>query len=130
MVAVGQPAAVLSETAAETETDTAVRLAHSAPRNKRLAQKMAQIGRPTDRPEATKSQQALSNSNVEPPTNRPSPNNNRSALSPANIPGPLTAMRLSMRLSGLQQIDQALADLDRQRTTSWLGRMIAEGKKT
>ncbi|KPQ33932.1 MAG: Response regulator receiver domain/Protein of unknown function (DUF3685) [Phormidesmis priestleyi Ana] len=127
-VAVGQPAAVLSETAAETETDTAVR-SPTPPPQQTTGSEDGSIGRPTDRPEATKSQQALSNSNVEPPTNRPSPNNNRSALSPANIPGPLTAMRLSMRLSGLQQIDQALADLDRQRTTSWLGRMIAEGKK-
>jgi DNA-binding NarL/FixJ family response regulator len=46
-----------------------------------------------------------------------------------DIPGPLTAMRMSMRLSGLQQIDQNLAELARARTTSWLNRAILDGKK-
>ncbi len=46
-----------------------------------------------------------------------------------DIPGPLTAMRISMRLSGLQQIDQNLAELARARTTSWLNRAILDGKK-
>lgn len=45
------------------------------------------------------------------------------------IPGPLTAMRLSMRLSGQQQIDQALTELNAHRTTSWLKQSIIEGKK-
>lgn len=50
---------------------------------------------------------------------------------PDNIPGPLTAMRMSMRLSGLQQIDQTLAEvtLARQRTQSWLHQAILDGKK-
>ena len=47
---------------------------------------------------------------------------------PDDIPGPLTAMRISMRLSGLQQIDQSLADLARQRTSTWLNQVILEGK--
>jgi DNA-binding NarL/FixJ family response regulator len=55
---------------------------------------------------------------------------NGSALSRLDdIPGPLTAMRISMRLSGLQQIDQSLAELSRQRTSSWLNQVILDGKK-
>jgi DNA-binding NarL/FixJ family response regulator len=48
-----------------------------------------------------------------------------------NIPGPLTAMRISMRLSGLQQIDQNLAEINlaRQRTTTWINQAILDGKK-
>lgn len=56
----------------------------------------------------------------------------RSALSrPNNIPGPLTAMRISMRLSGIQQINQSLVDVEvaRQQTTTWLGRVVLDGKK-
>ncbi len=46
-----------------------------------------------------------------------------------DIPGPLTAMRISMRLSGLQQIDRSMAALARQRTGSWLNQAILDGKK-
>jgi len=46
-----------------------------------------------------------------------------------DIPGPLTAMRISMRLSGLQQIDRSIAALARQRTSSWLNQAILDGKK-
>ncbi len=46
-----------------------------------------------------------------------------------DIPGPLTAMRISMRLSGQRQIDQSLAALARQRTGSWLNRAIIDGKQ-
>ena len=48
-----------------------------------------------------------------------------------DIPGPLTAMRISMRLSGLRQIDRSLLDVNiaRQQTTSWLKQTILEGKK-
>ncbi|MBE9064316.1 DUF3685 domain-containing protein, partial [cf. Phormidesmis sp. LEGE 11477] len=48
-----------------------------------------------------------------------------------DIPGPLTAMRISMRLSGLRQIDQNLFDISvaRQQTTSWLQQTILDGKK-
>ncbi|MEM9092556.1 MAG: DUF3685 domain-containing protein, partial [Cyanobacteria bacterium P01_F01_bin.53] len=48
-----------------------------------------------------------------------------------DIPGPLTAMRISMRLSGLQQIDQNIAEVNlaRQRTDSWLNQAILDGKK-
>ncbi len=57
------------------------------------------------------------------------PANRTAALSRLDdIPGPLTAMRISMRLSGLQQIDQSLADLARQRTDTWLNQVIADGK--
>ncbi|MGB3299243.1 MAG: DUF3685 domain-containing protein [Phormidesmis sp.] len=45
-----------------------------------------------------------------------------------DIPGPLTAMRISMRLLGLQQIDQSLANLARQRTGTWLNQVILDGK--
>ncbi len=47
------------------------------------------------------------------------------------IPGPLTAMRISMRLSGVQQIDQSLGAVEaaRQQTTSWLARAVLSGKK-
>jgi DNA-binding NarL/FixJ family response regulator len=47
------------------------------------------------------------------------------------IPGPVTAMRLSLRLSGLQQIDAAMAELQialRQRRTHWVERLILEGR--
>ena len=63
-------------------------------------------------------------------------NNNKrpkgSALSRiGDIPGPLTAMRISMRLSGLQQINKNLVDVTiaREQTTSWLNRVILDGKK-
>ncbi len=46
-----------------------------------------------------------------------------------DIPGPLTAMRMSMRLSGLQQIDHSIAAIARQRTGSWLNQAILDGKK-
>ena len=46
-----------------------------------------------------------------------------------DIPGPLTAMRISMRLSAQQQIDQNMAALSRQQTGSWLNRAILDGKK-
>ena len=38
-------------------------------------------------------------------------------------------MRISMRLSAQQQIDKNIADLSRQRTGSWLNRVILDGKK-
>lgn len=76
------------------------------------------------------------------PNRSPSPNDplqnptNRrrgdSALSRLDdIPGPLTAMRISMRLSGLQQIDRNIAAVEasKQQTTSWLNRAILDGKK-
>jgi DNA-binding NarL/FixJ family response regulator len=58
----------------------------------------------------------------------------RSAAPPTSlndIPGPLTAMRISMRLSGLRQIDQNLADINlaRQRTTTWLNQAVLDGQK-
>ncbi|PZO59867.1 MAG: hypothetical protein DCF15_03130, partial [Phormidesmis priestleyi] len=48
-----------------------------------------------------------------------------------DIPGPLTAMRLSMRLFAQQQIDQELSVLTaaRQQTSSWLKQTILDGKK-
>ncbi|MEL6815399.1 MAG: DUF3685 domain-containing protein [Cyanobacteria bacterium J06598_3] len=66
------------------------------------------------------------------PSRRTNPPNKASSLSrPSDIPGPLTAMRISMRLSGLQQIDQNIAavNLARQRTASWLNQAILDGKK-
>lgn len=60
------------------------------------------------------------------------PSNKASSLSRlSDIPGPLTAMRISMRLSGLQQIDQNIADVNlaRQRTASWFNQAILDGKK-
>ncbi|MGB7084164.1 MAG: DUF3685 domain-containing protein, partial [Phormidesmis sp.] len=54
-----------------------------------------------------------------------------SPTSLSKIPGPLTAMRISMRLSALQQIDQNLSELAlaRRRTRSWLNQAILDGKK-
>ncbi|MGB3574292.1 MAG: DUF3685 domain-containing protein [Phormidesmis sp.] len=48
-----------------------------------------------------------------------------------DIPGPLTAMRISMRLSGVRQIDQSLSEVEaaRQQTTAWLERAVLAGKK-
>ncbi|MEL7354671.1 MAG: DUF3685 domain-containing protein [Cyanobacteria bacterium P01_A01_bin.116] len=48
-----------------------------------------------------------------------------------DIPGPLTAMRISMRLSGLQQIDQNInaVNLARQQTSSWFNQAILSGRK-
>ncbi len=48
-----------------------------------------------------------------------------------DIPGPLTAMRISMRLSGQRQIDQELSVIAaaRQQTSSWLKQTILDGKK-
>ena len=48
-----------------------------------------------------------------------------------DIPGPLTAMRISMRLSGQQQIDQQLSEvaIAHQRARSWLQQAILDGKK-
>ncbi|EDX85589.1 response regulator receiver domain protein [Synechococcus sp. PCC 7335] len=71
------------------------------------------------------------------PTNAPTPSiptaeRSQSPLSAlSDIPGPLTAMRISMRLSGLRQIDKALFDVNlaRQQTSSWLKQTILDGKK-
>ena len=63
---------------------------------------------------------------------RRSPNARNSSLSRLDdIPGPLTAMRISMRLSGLRQINQNLVDVTvaREQTTSWLNRVVLDGKK-
>ncbi len=57
---------------------------------------------------------------------------NGSALSRLeDIPGPLTAMRISMRLSGFQQIDRSIAAIEasKRQTTSWLNQAILDGKK-
>ncbi len=54
----------------------------------------------------------------------------RSSASP-QIPGPLTAMRLSMRLSGLEQIDQQLAKTAaqlRRPRLSWLESQVLAGQ--
>ncbi len=63
-----------------------------------------------------------------PPQSRPRP----AELSRlTDIPGPLTAMRISMRLSGQRQIDQELSVLTvaRQQTSSWLKQTILDGKR-
>ncbi|MEL7333029.1 MAG: response regulator transcription factor, partial [Cyanobacteria bacterium J06560_2] len=46
-----------------------------------------------------------------------------------DIPGPLTAMRISMRLSGVRQINQSLVDVEvaKQQTTSWLSQVVLDG---
>ncbi|PZO11801.1 MAG: hypothetical protein DCF25_18730 [Leptolyngbya foveolarum] len=84
---------------------------------------------------------------VQPPSQSPPPQNplpqspppaangrrkNSSALSRLeDIPGPLTAMRISMRLSGFQQIDRNIMAIEasKRQTTSWLNRTILDGKK-
>lgn len=50
----------------------------------------------------------------------------------APIPGPITAMRLSLRLSGTAQIDQALARVSsdlRRPNLSWLERQVLAGQR-
>ncbi len=61
----------------------------------------------------------------------PSPSRRSSLSRLGGIPGPLTAMRISMRLSGLRQIDQNIFDVNvaRQQTTSWLNQAMLDGKK-
>ncbi|NJM95882.1 MAG: DUF3685 domain-containing protein [Phormidesmis sp. RL_2_1] len=64
--------------------------------------------------------------------NRPPNLDHNAALTQLNdIPGPLTAMRISMRLSGQRQIDRDLSALAiaRQSTASWLKQSILDGKK-
>ncbi|MEM6451174.1 MAG: DUF3685 domain-containing protein [Cyanobacteria bacterium P01_D01_bin.105] len=62
-------------------------------------------------------------------TNRNAPRASRADGPLNNIPGPLTAMRISMRLSAHQQIDQTIAALARQRTGTWLNQVILDGKE-
>ncbi len=89
----------------------------------------SQSGQTTDEPPTTAS---VGGDRLSPPSGLNSserPANRTAALSRLDdIPGPLTAMRISMRLSGLQQIDQTLADLARQRTGTWLNQVILDGK--
>ncbi|MEM9906354.1 MAG: DUF3685 domain-containing protein [Cyanobacteria bacterium P01_D01_bin.44] len=50
---------------------------------------------------------------------------------PTQIPGPFTAMRLSMRLSGLQQIHQAMAEVQTARESgrlTWLNAQVLKGR--
>ncbi|MEM8805390.1 MAG: DUF3685 domain-containing protein [Cyanobacteria bacterium P01_G01_bin.38] len=50
---------------------------------------------------------------------------------PAQIPGPFTAMRLSMRLSGLRQIHQAMAEVQTARESgrlTWLNAQVLKGR--
>ncbi|MEM9164517.1 MAG: DUF3685 domain-containing protein, partial [Cyanobacteria bacterium P01_F01_bin.4] len=50
---------------------------------------------------------------------------------PSQIPGPFTAMRLSMRLSGLQQINRAMAEVQTARESgrlTWLNAQVLKGR--
>ena len=107
---------------------------------RRLAQLIRQVaaGQPNTSPTGPQNERSpTSNDNrtspIAPSSGRsssPNPKQRDSALSQSNdIPGPLTAMRISMRLSGLQQIDQSIAALARQQTGSWLNQAILDGKK-
>lgn len=102
---------------------------------RRLAQLIRQsaagaaIAKPTDDSSPESSSPTTSGLPPVPPI---SSQRRRSALARLNdIPGPLTAMRISMRLSGMQQINRSLADVDlaRRQTTSWLDRAVLEGKQ-
>ena len=76
--------------------------------------------------------QSASVPSAPPPPRQPPRQKNSAALSRLDdIPGPLTAMRISMRLSGLQQIDRNLAAVEaaKQQTASWLNRAVLDGKK-
>ncbi len=90
------------------------------------------------RQSATNSPQPSTENDTQSPIPNPQFLNSRLSPSPRralprldNIPGPLTAMRISMRLSGLRQIDQNIFDVNvaRQQTTSWLNQAILDGKK-
>ncbi len=66
------------------------------------------------------------------PNNRKNKRPRDSSLSRLDdIPGPLTAMRISMRLSGVRQIERNMVDVTvaREQTTSWLNRVVLDGKK-
>lgn len=67
-----------------------------------------------------------SDSTASPATSTAAP----TAAGAAGIPGPFTAMRLSMRLSGLQTINTALDKLsvEQQQPLSWLERSVLEGR--
>jgi len=99
------------------------------------AQSQAAQPRPSQsQPDTTQSSAQLptaqSPSLNQPPA--PKRRKNGSALSRLeDIPGPLTAMRISMRLSGLQQIDRNIAAVEnsKRQTTSWLNQAILDGKK-
>ena len=89
---------------------------------RRLAQLIRQVANPS-------TPSPLLPSPPLPDTERSRSRSVAAGVSALSIPGPLTAMRISMRLSGQQQIDQALAALNAQRTTSWLKQSIIDGKK-
>jgi DNA-binding NarL/FixJ family response regulator len=75
-------------------------------------------------------QVATNQTHTNTPASRPPEEPELEPLPPA-IPGPFTAMRLSMRLSGLQQIDAVLTELYTlrpQTRQSWLERTILEGR--
>ncbi|MEL6159620.1 MAG: DUF3685 domain-containing protein [Cyanobacteria bacterium J06623_5] len=80
--------------------------------------------------ERSQSVQSDVQSNIQPDTQ--SGQNRAASLSRlSDIPGPLTAMRISMRLSGMRQINQSLSEVERarQQTASWLNQAVLEGKK-
>ncbi|MEL6605560.1 MAG: DUF3685 domain-containing protein, partial [Cyanobacteria bacterium J06614_10] len=78
------------------------------------------------------SQSVQSNAQPSARPNSSSRQDRTASLSRLNdIPGPLTAMRISMRLSGVRQINQSLSDVEkaRQQTASWLNQAVLAGKK-
>jgi len=115
-VSVGQPPASASSTTEQTAAQQGV----APPDASSL---------PTAQP-STKSSSAKPSGPAQNPPTRGNSAARRSELSRLNdIPGPLTAMRISMRLSAQQQIDQNIAALARQRTDSWLNQAVLNGKK-
>ncbi|MEO1621153.1 MAG: DUF3685 domain-containing protein [Cyanobacteria bacterium J06632_3] len=111
---------------------------------RRLAQLIRQAASAEKTPQSDADTNAVSGKNADPNSDSAAGRNPQSAaLDPTNqrrrsalsrlddIPGPLTAMRISMRLSGLRQIDKSIADVNlaRQQTASWLNRAILDGKK-
>ncbi|MEL6350289.1 MAG: DUF3685 domain-containing protein [Cyanobacteria bacterium J06627_28] len=102
---------------------------------RRLAQLIretaAKANAPQDKERETTEQNRTDPSVSSTEPNPPNSRRNRALSRLNNIPGPLTAMRISMRLSGVQQIDKNLFDVNvaRQQTASWLNQVILDGKK-
>ncbi|MEL7068461.1 MAG: DUF3685 domain-containing protein [Cyanobacteria bacterium J06581_3] len=108
-------AQLIRQTAVQTDTETKASTAPKDPTTQNTQSQASSSSQPDRRSPAGQRSRARSN-----------------ALSRLeDIPGPLTAMRISMRLSGMRQIDQNMVDVEvaRQQATSWLSQVVLDGKK-
>ncbi|MEN8446828.1 MAG: response regulator transcription factor, partial [Cyanobacteria bacterium J06555_13] len=108
-------AQLIRQTAVQSDTETKASAAPKDPTTQNTQSQASSPSQPDRRSPAGQGSRARSN-----------------ALSRLDdIPGPLTAMRISMRLSGMRQIDQNMVDVEvaRQQATSWLSQVVLDGKK-